>query len=146
MSLGKARFWVTKLADFKRSMFNVKTPTATCGVRGSDFINFVTAHRTETTALAKTHLELRRLAFPEKQPISITDNVYCPECGYEQAVVEEGVLWKRIVPPEEVEEMKRLFEIFQLAGPEEEELALAEMEDLFSDIVHQVHEDRMKAP
>jgi hypothetical protein len=109
MSLGKARFWVRKLADFKRSAFNVKTPTATCGIRGSDFLVSVTANRTEITALGKTRLEVRRLAFPEKQSIVVKDNAYCSICGWERAVVVEGVLWKEIIPPQEVKEMKRLF-------------------------------------
>ena len=34
---GKARFIVTKLVNFRNSRFNVKTPTAVAGVRGSDF-------------------------------------------------------------------------------------------------------------
>jgi len=34
---GKARFIVTKLVNFRDSRFNVKTPTAVAGVRGSDF-------------------------------------------------------------------------------------------------------------
>jgi len=34
---GKARFIVTKLANFRNSQFRVKTPTAVAGVRGSDF-------------------------------------------------------------------------------------------------------------
>ncbi|MEA3436667.1 MAG: FecR domain-containing protein, partial [Thermodesulfobacteriota bacterium] len=34
---GKARFIVTKLANFRDSRFKVKTPTAVAGVRGSDF-------------------------------------------------------------------------------------------------------------
>jgi len=34
---GKARFIVTKLVNFRSSQFNVKTPTAVAGVRGSDF-------------------------------------------------------------------------------------------------------------
>lgn len=34
---GKARFIVTKLVNIRYSRFNVKTPTATAGVRGSDF-------------------------------------------------------------------------------------------------------------
>jgi len=34
---GKARFIVTKLADFRSSQYKVKTPTAVVGVRGSDF-------------------------------------------------------------------------------------------------------------
>ena len=46
MTLGKARFFVVKLLDFKRSEFRVKTPTAVCGVRGSDFILEATATET----------------------------------------------------------------------------------------------------
>ena len=34
---GKARFIVTKLANFRSSPFKVRTPTAVAGVRGSDF-------------------------------------------------------------------------------------------------------------
>ena len=34
---GKARFIVTKLANFRSSPFTVRTPTAVAGVRGSDF-------------------------------------------------------------------------------------------------------------
>jgi hypothetical protein len=138
MSLGKARFWVTKLADFKRSVFKVKTPTAVCGVRGSDFVTFVTANRTEITALAKTLLEVLSRAFPEGKPISAKD--------FERVIVEEGALpWKEKVSPEEIEQMKKLFEvILEMAGPEEEELTLEEIEEVISGFVEEVHEDKMK--
>jgi hypothetical protein len=80
MSTGKARFWVKKLTDFQRSVFKVKTPTAVCGVRGSDFVAIVTADRTELTALEKTFLEVLSLASPEGEPLTITD--------FERAIVE----------------------------------------------------------
>ena len=38
VSVGKVRSVVTKLSGYKRSVFKVRTPTAVCGVRGSDFI------------------------------------------------------------------------------------------------------------
>ena len=74
MALGKARFVVVKLLDFKRSEFKVKTPTAVCGVRGSDFILEVTDSETIATALVNTELEFRGLAFLEEPPIILIDN------------------------------------------------------------------------
>jgi len=145
MSTGKARFWVSKFADFKRSVFNVKTPTAVCGVRGSDFINFVTASSTEITGLEKTVLEVRNLAFPEKKPIIIKDDIYCSKCGFEQAIVKEGTLRKIRVSPKKVDEMKTLFEIpSETDRPSEEVATFEETEELFSDIVEGVHQDIMR--
>jgi hypothetical protein len=142
MSSGKARFWVSKFTDFKRSMFNVKTPTAVCGVRGSDFINFVTASSTEITSLEKTVLEVRNLAFPEKKPLIIKDDIYCSKCGFERAIVKEGTLRKIRVSPNKVEEMKKLFEM----TPEkiEDDATLEETEELSLDIVEEVHQDIMR--
>ncbi len=48
---GKARFIVTKLANFRNSRFNVKTPTAVAGVRGSDFAICVAPGSPLTTTL-----------------------------------------------------------------------------------------------
>jgi hypothetical protein len=142
MSTGKARFWVSKFADFKRSIFNVKTPTAVCGVRGSDFINSVTATSTEITGLENTVLEVRNLAFPEKKPIIIKDDIYCSKCGFEQAIVKEGTLRKIRVSPKKVAQMKMQFEI----TPERlaEDATLEETEELSSDIVEEVHQDIMR--
>ena len=74
MALGKARFLVVKLLDFKRSEFKVKTPTAVCGVRGSDFILEATDSETIATALVDTELEFQGLAFLEEPPVILTDN------------------------------------------------------------------------
>jgi hypothetical protein len=73
LALGKARFFVVKLLDYKRSEFRVRTPTAVCGVRGSDFILEATALETIATALEETALEFRGLAFLEEPPIIIRD-------------------------------------------------------------------------
>jgi hypothetical protein len=108
-SLGKARFLVKKIADFKRSEFKVKTPTAVCGIRGSDFLTSVTAEGTEITALSKTVLEVRRLARPEKKPVILRDEDYCPKCGYARVIVKESGAWKVRASSEEVEETKKLF-------------------------------------
>ena len=139
MSLGKARFWVTKLTDFKRSVFKVKTNTGVCGVRGSDFMIFATASRTEIIALGKTLLEVLSLSFPEGTPISAKD--------FERVIVEKGKLpWKEKVSPEEVEELMKLFEfILELAGPLEEELTLEEIEELWLEFLDQLHYDVMTA-
>ena len=169
MSLGKARFWVTKFANFKRSVFKVKTPTAICGVRGSDFIAIVTGSRTELTALEKTLLEVLSLAFPEGKSMSATD--------FERVIVEEGALpWKEELSPEQIEQLKKLFVIIvqmveegkvtseglsalfsddELIDPEAlrelEEEELPELEDLFElveeiveEILEDEHEDEMR--
>jgi len=73
MALGKARFLVVKVLNFKRSEFKVKTPTAVCGVRGSDFILEATEGETIATALADTELEYRGLAFLEEPPVILMD-------------------------------------------------------------------------
>ncbi len=116
MGLGKARFWVTKLVDLKRSVFKVKTPTAVCGVRGSDFIGMTTPNRSEITALEETTLEVFSLAFPEEEPLVITD--------FERAIVEKGARpRKESVIPKEIEKMKEDFEFIiapSLVEPEEE--------------------------
>ena len=48
---GKAHFIVTKLVNFRNSRFNVKTPTAVAGVRGSDFAICVAPGSPLTTTL-----------------------------------------------------------------------------------------------
>jgi len=73
MALGKARFLVVKLLDFKRSEFKVKTPTAVCGVRGSDFILEATESETIATALVDTEIEFRSRAFLDEPPVILRD-------------------------------------------------------------------------
>ena len=73
LALGKARFFVVKMLDFKRSEFKVKTPTAVCGVRGSDFVLEATDTETIATALADTVLEFQSLAFLEEPPVILRD-------------------------------------------------------------------------
>ena len=110
LNLGKARFWVRKLANLRRSEFKVRTPTAILGVRGSDFIVKATPNRTEITALdiEKMSLEVLSLSFPEADPLSVRD--------FERTIVEEGILPSPVerVAPEEIERLKRGFVI----GPE----------------------------
>ncbi len=84
MDLGKARFWVKKLLNFKLSEFRVKTKTAVIGVRGSDFIILADEDRTEVTALERTELEVVSLAGPEAEPSLVTD--------FERIVIEESAL------------------------------------------------------
>jgi len=117
MSVGKARFWVTKFSNFKRSVFKVKTPTAICGVRGSDFIAVVTrsltGSRTEFTALENTFLEVLSLAFPENEPLTITD--------FERVIVETTAIWKEEITPEEMEQLQKLFTVIVETLEAEEE-------------------------
>ena len=113
MTLGKARFWVTKLMGFKRSEFKVKTETAVMGVRGSDFIIRASPKLTEVTALGDTRLELVSLAAPGAKPTLLAD--------FERAVVEEGALPSEVgkISPQEIEEIKKEFKIpMEATGPE----------------------------
>ncbi|MFC1820225.1 hypothetical protein ACFLZG_03955 [Thermodesulfobacteriota bacterium] len=66
MALGKARFLVKKLRDYRRSEFKVKTPTAVVGVRGSDFVVIATLTDTEVTSLEDTKLEVVNTEIPEE--------------------------------------------------------------------------------
>ena len=91
LNLGKARFWVKKMINFKRSAFKVKTPTAVCGVRGSDFIIRATPEKTTVTALEDTELEIVSLTAPEEKPTLLSD--------FERTVVEKGEL------PDEVDKV-----------------------------------------
>jgi hypothetical protein len=113
MSTGKARFWVKKFTDFQRSVFKVKTPTAVCGVRGSEFIAMVTADRTELTALEETFLEVLLLISPEEEPLTITD--------FERAIVETTSIWKEEITPEEIEQLQKLFTVIVETLEAEEE-------------------------
>jgi len=72
MVLGKARFWVTKMAMPRRSEFQVKTVTAVVGVRGSDFVVEASLESTEVTTLADTELEVISTAIPE-EPVILTN-------------------------------------------------------------------------
>jgi hypothetical protein len=72
MALGKARFWVTKMVESRRSEFRVKTPTAVVGVRGSDFVVAASLETTEVITLADTELEVISAIAPE-EPVILTD-------------------------------------------------------------------------
>jgi len=72
MALGKARFWVTKLIEARRSEFRVKTATAVVGVRGSDFVVVADPATTVVTTLADTEIEVLGITRPEA-PVILTD-------------------------------------------------------------------------
>ncbi len=103
MLVGKARFVVKKLTEFKLSEFKVKTKTAVIGVRGSDFIVETDADRTQVTALENTDIEVVSLVGPEAEPSVLKE--------FEQTVIEAGALPSRIeeVFSEDIEIMKRDF-------------------------------------
>jgi len=124
LTLGKARFFVTKLLNFKRSEFKVKTRTAVCGVRGSDFIIVATEKLTEVTALENTRLEVVSLAAPGAPPVIITD--------FERTGVELGKLpfKPEVVPPAEIENLKKDLTVTpEEAAPEEGAEVKEEEED-----------------
>jgi hypothetical protein len=120
MAVGKARFWVTKLAEFRLSEFKVKTRTAVVGVRGSDFIIRADAERTEVTALEKTDLEIVSLIGPDTVPTLITD--------FEHAVVEQNALPLILEELEDIEAIKREFDM--APEPAEPEREMPKREDI----------------
>lgn len=99
LGVGKARFVVRKLFEFRRSRFRVRTPTAIVGVRGSDFVIFTSEERTNITALGETSLEVVSSDFPDEGPVPVND--------FEQVTVEEGALPSEVTPvsPEEAEKL-----------------------------------------
>jgi len=103
MTFGKARFLVVKLLNFKRSEFKVKTPTAVCGVRGSDFVIEATAEVTRTTAFEGTELEIISLVDPDAEPTVLKDfetsKVYLGEYPTDPVRL----------PDDEIEQMKEVF-------------------------------------
>ncbi len=100
MNIGKARFWVTKMAKMRQANFRVRTPTAVCGVRGSDWVMDVTPTTTQVTTLEDTQLEVLSLATPDADPTLLND--------LERTVVEEGEPPSDVesVAPDEVDQLK----------------------------------------
>ncbi|MBA4369678.1 MAG: hypothetical protein C0403_18795 [Desulfobacterium sp.] len=72
LTLGKARFLVTKLVNFQKSTFAVKSGTFVAGVRGSDFVMTQTSEKTEITTLEKTSLEVTHMNDPELKPVLLS--------------------------------------------------------------------------
>ena len=103
LAFGKARFLVVKLLNFKRSEFKVKTPTAVCGVRGSDFVLEATEQVTVATALEATSIEIANPMFPDVEPIVLneyeTSRVYVD--GYPSDPIR--------LSPEEIQRVKEPF-------------------------------------
>ncbi|MBN1106061.1 MAG: FecR domain-containing protein [Deltaproteobacteria bacterium] len=102
MALGRARFYVKKLFELKRSEFKVGSPTAIVGVRGSGWIEEVGATFTRVTAEGDTRLDVWNPEIPDK-PILLKD--------FEQTRVLPGALPTEPmeVKPEAIEEMLREF-------------------------------------
>ena len=99
MALGKVRFIVQKLKNFKESKFTIKTKTAVVGIRGSDFIINAAQTTTEVTTLDDTVLEIISLENLESPPVVLQD--------FEQIHVESGFLPSDIIPvsPEIIQDM-----------------------------------------
>ena len=112
MAFGKARFLVVKLANFKRSDFKVKTPTAVCGVRGSDYVVEAAEEVSTFIALEDTTIEVYNPQFPDAEPMVLKDG-------------EMSKVYKGGYPSEPVklspEEIKRVKEQFISVAPDESE-------------------------
>jgi len=102
LDVGKVRFMVNKLLDFKSSPFEVETPTAILGVRGSDFVGDVTPENTTATAFENTRLEVgSRKA--KGEPVLLRD--------FERSRVEKNKAPTPAekVPHDEIERLKKEF-------------------------------------
>ena len=103
MNRGKGRFGVSKLSDFKKSDFKIKTSTAIIGVRGSDFIIRANKLLTEVITLKDTLLEIVNLMIPDIIPTVLSD--------FERTIVEADALTPLVekITQEEAEEMEEEF-------------------------------------
>jgi hypothetical protein len=112
MAFGKARFLVVKLVNFKRSEFKVKTPTAVCGVRGSDYVIEVYEDESVFIALEKTIIEIYSREDPGAEPMVLEE--------YEKSTVKKGGIPSR---PERLtpEEIQKITEPFISVAPGESE-------------------------
>ena len=112
MAFGKARFLVVKLVNFKRSEFKVKTPTAVCGVRGSDYVIEVYEDESVFIALEKTSIEIYPNIDPGAEPVVLNE--------YEMSkVYKDGYPTEPIrLSPEEIQKVK---EPFISVAPDESE-------------------------
>jgi len=119
MAFGKARFLVVKLVNFKRSEFKVKTPTAVCGVRGSDYVIEASEQVSTFIALEATTIEVYNPQFPDVEPVVL--NEYEMSKVYLGGYPSEPI---RLTP----EEIKRVTEPFISVDPDESEPAVDELQ------------------
>jgi len=119
MAFGKARFLVVKLVNFKRSEFKVKTPTAVCGVRGSDYVIEVYEDESVFIALEKTTIEIYPSEDPGADPTVLKE--------YEKSTVKKGGVPSR---PEKLspEQIKKVTEPFISVAPDESEPQAGELQ------------------
>jgi hypothetical protein len=103
MAFGKARFLVVKMINFKRSEFRVKTPTAVCGVRGSDYVIEASGQVSTFIALEDTTIEVYNPQFPDSEPVVL--NAYEMSRVYLDGYPSEPVK----LTPEEIEKTKAPF-------------------------------------
>ncbi|MBW2610799.1 MAG: FecR domain-containing protein [Deltaproteobacteria bacterium] len=115
MAFGKARFLVAKLLKFKRSEFKVKTPTAVCGVRGSDFVIEASPQITSVTSFEKTTIEIASLKYPEAAPIVV------PEFHTSKVYLGGRPTDPVKLTPEEIQRLKEQFISVDPADAEPEE-------------------------
>ncbi len=105
MALGRARFYVVKMMQFKQNTFKVKTNTFVAGVRGSDFVITAGVDTAAVAALDNTTLEVLSLAAPEAEPVLLTD--------FQRTFVDLGGLPRlpEEIPRNEVESLKEEFSL-----------------------------------
>jgi hypothetical protein len=103
MPIGKSRFTVRKLTDFRRSAVKIKTNTAIIGVRGSDFIVMASEQTTEIVTLDDTLLEVSSLFDPSAEAVLIQ--------AYERSEVQSQALPTQPEPlrPEEIDSIMEDF-------------------------------------
>jgi hypothetical protein len=105
LALGKARFLVTKLVNFQKSTFAVKSGTFVAGVRGSDFMMTQTDEKTEITTLEKTSLEVTNMNDSELQPVLLSS------FQHTSADQESGLQQPQDISPHEADLLKQEFQL-----------------------------------
>jgi hypothetical protein len=105
VTYGKLRFRVMKLVGRDHAYYRVKTPTMTCGVRGSDFsVEVDESGNTVLSTFEETEVEAWNTKYPE-------DKVFLGSWQQTEVREEDIPTTPVSIPDEDREPMKREFEI-----------------------------------
>lgn len=78
--VGKLRVFANEMLKFRDNRFNIKTPTAVAGVRGTLFMVWVESNAMTHVACLDRAVEVKSNAFPD-QPVVLTKNIYTHVAG-----------------------------------------------------------------
>jgi len=117
LSFGKVRFWVNKLATFKRSQFRVKSVTAVVGVRGSEWLQEVAIvtkseprYVESITTGPGTTMSVGFDPALKKDPIDVP--------AFTKLTLEEGLVKSELINPEIWHQLQKGYRIPEVKVPE----------------------------